>query len=68
MTTPRPWSINGQTSAGWRIDTMVPRASKKGLQFMMNPIAIVLNKEDAELIVEAVNNAEAKNILGEDNV
>lgn len=55
--TPRPWAINGETPAGWRIDSMDPQ-SKSGLDFLMNPVAIVPNKEDAELIVKLVNEGE----------
>lgn len=57
-TTPRPWIINGKTSAGWRIDPMIP--TRTGIGFTMNPIAIVLNREDAELIVKTLNDAAAK--------
>ena len=56
MSTPtqRPWAINGKTAAGWRIDSIDPRG-KSGIDFMLNPVAIVLKKEDAELIVKLAN-------------
>ncbi len=63
MTTPRPWSINGKTQAGWRIDSMVPSEGVTGLDFMMNPVAIVPDKEDAELIVKLAND-KAREDLG----
>ena len=54
-TTPRPWSINGLTTAGWRIDSMIPQEGKTGLEFMVSPVAIVPKKEDADLIVGIIN-------------
>ena len=49
-----PWGVNGKTAAGWRIDSMNPRG-KSGFEFIMNPVALVPKKEDAELIVKLFN-------------
>ncbi len=56
--TPRPWHINGKTDVGWRIDSLAD--DKTGFEFLMNPVALVLEKEDAELIVRLANEEEQK--------
>lgn len=56
--TPRPWCINGKTEVGWRIDSLAD--DKTGFEFLMNPVAIVPEKEDAELIVRLANEDEHK--------
>ena len=54
MATPRPWAINGKVHIGWRIDSLVEQ-DKTGLDFVVGPVAIVPELEDAQLIVRAVN-------------
>jgi len=57
-TTRRPWGINGLTNVGWRIDSLSD--TKTGVNFALNPIAIVPKREDAELIVTTINEAAKK--------
>ncbi len=50
--TKEPWAINGKTAAGYRIDSINPQG-RSGLDHIMNPVAIVPRKGDAELIILA---------------
>lgn len=65
MTTLRPWAINGKTAAGWRIDSINPQGLS-GFKFVMNPVAIVPDKDDAELILKLANQ-DAKDNSGEED-
>jgi hypothetical protein len=50
MHTPGPWIVNGLTRTNmWRIDDCGEN-SKVGLEMLMNPLALVKERADAELI------------------
>jgi hypothetical protein len=49
--------VNGKTTNGyWRIDNI--DENKVGLDFLTHPFAIVRTREDAEFIVNIINEAE----------
>ncbi|MBA7539595.1 hypothetical protein ES705_31875 [subsurface metagenome] len=49
-----PWTVNGQTHLGlWRIDSLI--SSHIGQGFLRQPVALVSEKSDADLIVELAN-------------
>ena len=50
--TEEPWAIICETTAGWRIDS-VNTQGLTGFKRVMNPVAIVPRKDDAELIILA---------------
>jgi hypothetical protein len=55
MLTPGPWIVNGKARGDWcdlwRIDGC-GAAAKVGVEFLMNPVALVKAKEDAETIAQ----------------
>lgn len=57
-----PWIVNGKTGVGYRIDSM--GEERTGMDFLTKPVAIVPKLEDANFIVELLDqNEEMKELL-----
>ncbi len=51
--TPGPWTVNGKVQGNlWRIDGC-GEGAKVGIEMLMNPVALVKTREDAEFIATA---------------
>jgi hypothetical protein len=63
--TPGPWTINGKTHSGWRIDSL--GVEREGADFINNPVGFATTVEDGRLMIAAPEMLEALRCIVSDS-